>query len=247
MSDPENAPNGWMHSACDCEPSRPGIFVVIVANRPLANHPAYQAVINRADLLICADGGARSALARGWTPDVVVGDMDSVDAATLAHLRANGCELLQYARAKDETDLELALLEAERRGASRITMLGVMGGRADHTLANLLLMALPAVSAIPVRILDGETEILLIRDRAEIQGQIGDTVSLIPIAGDAVGITTSGLKWALHDDVLRFGLARGVSNVMTAPLATIRLREGLLVAVHLPSEPPLPSTLVERC
>ena len=237
MPDPRSSPGSPTHSARASGPSYSGATVVVVANRPLPDHPEHRAVVDRADLVIAANGGAKSAVDRGWLPDVVVGDMDSVDDATFRRLEARGCEILRFPRAKDETDLELALLEAVRRGAARITVLGALGGRVDHTLANLLLLALPALEGVSVRVLEGDTEIALVQDRAEIQGRIGDTVSLIPVSGDAVGITTVGLKWALCDGTLRFGLARGVSNVMTAPSATISLRHGLLLAIHMPPEP----------
>lgn len=195
----------------------------------------YSSLVRKADLLICADGGTNSALARGWRPDIVVGDMDSLDDNAVAYLRSCGCELIRYPRAKDETDLELALSEAVQRGATNITVLGALGGRIDHTLANILLLALPALSEVSVRILEGDTEIVLVRGETEIRGRVGDTVSLIPIAGDAVGVTTEGLEWALHGGTLRFSLARGVSNVMISRTARIKLREGLLLAIHMPS------------
>jgi thiamine pyrophosphokinase len=120
-------------------------------------------------------------------------------------------------------------------GADEIVLLGAVGGRLDHTLANVLLLGMPTLVGVKVSIVAGNTEAWLIRAGEElaIHGQPGDTVTLLPLGQDAVGITTAGLEWALHDDTLHFGPARGVSNVMTAEVARVALREGLVLALRI--------------
>ena len=182
--------------------------------------------------LICADGGARIALALGLTPDVVVGDLDSLDEAALARLKAMGCRFVVYPAAKDWTDLELALKLAVQEGATEIVILGALGGRLDQELANILLLLLPELQDISARIVDDRQEIFVARDRAEIAGQSGDVVSLIPLGGDAEGIVTEGLLYPLSDEPLLSGPARGVSNVMIGPKARVALRSGAVLIVH---------------
>ncbi len=148
--------------------------------------------------LICADGGARIALALGLTPDVVVGDLDSLDEAALARLKATGCRLVVYPAAKDWTDLELALKLAVQEVATEIVILGALGGRLDQELANILLLLLPELQDISTRIADDRQEMFVARDEAEIAGQSGDVVSLIPLGGDAEGIVTEGLARSLR-------------------------------------------------
>jgi len=75
----------------------------------------------------------------------------------------------------------------------------------------------------------------------EIGGHVGDIVTLLPLGQDAVGVRTEGLEWALHDDTLQFGLARGVSNVMTSSRARVTLREGLLLVLRVKGEHRSPS------
>jgi thiamine pyrophosphokinase len=79
-----------------------------------------------------------------------------------------------------------------------------------------------------------QTAWLLRPPGGEIRGQVGDTVSLIPLAGDAVGITTFHLAYPLQAENLQFGAARGISNLMTGSAAQVSLREGLLMVVHTP-------------
>ena len=182
--------------------------------------------------LICADGGARIALALGLMPEVVVGDLDSLDEAALAQLKAMGCRFVVYSAAKDWTDLELALKLAVQQGATEIVILGALGGRLDQELANILLLLLPELQDISTRIVDDRQEMFVARNQAEIVGQSGDVVSLIPLGGDAEGIVTEGLLYPMRDEPLLSGPARGVSNVLTGPVAHVTLRSGALLIVH---------------
>ena len=156
----------------------------------------------------------------------------SLDAASLAELEAQGVELRRFPREKDETDLELALLHAASAGATAIDILGALGGRWDHTLANVALLALPELRGRRARLLaDGQT-LFLVRDAAVLEGQAGDTVSLLPLTGEAHGVTTRGLRYPLDDATLSYERARGVSNVLLDPPGHVSLREGLLLVVQ---------------
>lgn len=183
------------------------------------------------DLIIAVDGGTRHAWEVGAEPQLVVGDLDSLTADEQQRLRSAGVEVSSFPPRKDRTDLELALHRAVSEGVSAIVIVAALGGRIDQTMANLLLLTLPELRDVDVRIAEGAQEAFLIRDEARIDGQPGDTVSLIPLRGDATGITTEGLEWPLDDAQLRFGATRGVSNVLTAEQASVRVRRGLLFCV----------------
>ena len=185
------------------------------------------------DLIIAADGGARHCLALGLTPHLVVGDFDSIDGDQLAMLRQTGAELIQYPERKDFTDLELALQHARQRGADEILVLAALGGRWDQTLANILLPAAEEYASLNIRLIDGAQEISLIKpgQRLDIHGRPGDTVSLIPLKGDAHGITTQALEYPLYCEILHFGSTRGVSNVLVEDQAWVSLQQGLLLCV----------------
>lgn len=207
---------------------------LIIANGPAATLPPGFAP-RPDDRIIAADGGAVHARAWGWLPHVVVGDMDSLPADERARLEAAGCRLVQVPAEKDETDLELAIRLAAQEDAREVLIFGALGGRPDQYLANVMLLVLADQLQVAARILDGLQEIRLIGDgqEAEFSGQIGDVLSLIPVGGDAQGITTAGLFYPLQEGTLYFGLARGISNVFTATQARVRLRKGALLAVHI--------------
>ena len=186
------------------------------------------------DLIIAADGGAQHCLRLGIRPQVVIGDFDSVGGDELETLRGQGAEIIAFPARKDYTDLELALLEAQKRGAKQILLLAALGARWDQSLANILLPA--AFPGLRISLVDGPQEISFIHpgETLEITGRAGDTVSLIPLGGDAKGITTHGLEYPLAAETLRLGSTRGISNVLlhqasAADRASVTLGAGLLL------------------
>lgn len=189
-----------------------------------------------ADLTICADGGIRHALAAGIRPHAVVGDLDSLPPDVRGELEAGGTRFVQHPTSKDETDLEIALLYAANRSADRIVVVGVRGGRVDHELGNLLLLAHPRLEGIDVRLRAGSQEVVLVRERVAFCGVPGDLLSLLPVGGDAQGVTTHGLEYALANEPLQFGPARGVSNVFVDSQPWVSVQSGLLLAVHTRQE-----------
>lgn len=185
------------------------------------------------DLVLAADGGARYADTLNVTLDAIIGDLDSL--SDLAPHGITNTEFVPYPAEKNETDLELALLYAGERGVAQIVMVGVMGGRMDMTIANIMLITHASLSSCRIEVWHGEQTGWVIKPPGEdISGHPGDTVSLIPLGGDASGITTKGLKYSLKDEELTFGSARGISNLLEKPSAHIKLAEGLLLAIHTP-------------
>jgi thiamine pyrophosphokinase len=162
--------------------------------------------------------------------------MDSLPAHHRANLEALGCQFVVHPRAKDETDLELALTYAVGQGAQEIVVLGALGGRLDHSLANILLLTLPVLEGVSIRIVDAGQEALIVRggEEAILEGLPGDVVSLLPLGGPAKGVTTAGLAWPLACEDLSFGRTRGVSNEMTAAQARVEIAHGSLLIVHGP-------------
>ncbi|MCC6616015.1 MAG: thiamine diphosphokinase [Anaerolineae bacterium] len=183
--------------------------------------------------LIAADGGAHVAEQLGVTLDTIIGDMDSVDPQQLERLIGAGVEVYRHPPAKNETDLELALLHAVERGARWIRVVGAIGGRLDQTLSNVYLLGLPELRPLDVRLVSGNEEALLMWPGTfTVVGAPGDTVSLLPVSGVARGVRTESLLYPLKSEDLLFGPARGVSNVMLGESANVHLREGALLVLH---------------
>jgi thiamine pyrophosphokinase len=187
----------------------------------------------QAELIIAADGGTRNALAVDVLPHVVIGDLDSLTEADRVQLDRSRVQLIVYPTHKDYTDLELALRYARNQHATEIIIFSALGGRWDQSLANLLLLTLPELAQIPTRIVDHQLTIQVIRDRAEITGRAGDTLSLIALQGDAHGVTIDGCEYPLNDATLPFGATLGISNVLAQNTAKITVKQGQILALHI--------------
>lgn len=211
--------------------------VLVFANGDMTEVEWLRPYFTDATAVIAADGGSEHVLALGQWPDVVVGDLDSLAAETRAKLAGHGVLMVKHPAEKNETDLELALLYAAAHYAEReILVFGVLGGRLDQTLANILLLAHPALRHKRVRLVEKYQRAWLVYDQTNIEGQVGDTISLIPLGGAVHIAHTTHLKWPLENEILSFGPARGVSNVLTAAQATVTLQSGQLLCIHLRQE-----------
>ncbi len=188
----------------------------------------------KTELLIAADGGSEQCLRAGVVPDVVIGDLDSISADSLRHLKKVGKKILSYPVEKDFTDLELALRYAVDHGGTEIVVLGALGARWDMSIANLMLLGADFLKNVKVCLVAENQETFLIREgrEAEIQGAPGDLVSLIPMGGDVHGVTTAGLRYPLNDETLIFAATRGVSNQLISYRGGIRLKVGALLCIH---------------
>lgn len=179
--------------------------------------------------VVAADSGLDHALAIGLEVDLIIGDLDSVAASSLAASR--GIPIEQYPAHKDHTDLELALDAAVRLAADRVIVIGGYGGRVDHFLANTAAIASPQLSTCEVEWLCGSSHIFVVRHSTQLHGTKGDIVSLIPVGGPVLGVKTSGLQWDLDDETLDPYSARGVSNAFTRPFAHVEIQQGTLLAI----------------
>ena len=191
-------------------------------------------------LVVAADGGLQKAWAAGLRPDVVVGDFDSLPPPALEEAAAAGVDIQAHPPTKDQSDTELAVREAVRRGATDVDIVGALGGqRIDHALANLLLLASPDIDAT-LAIVDGPVVIRVIGqhgpERLEIDGAPRDLLTLLPLSGDATGVTTTGLAYPLDDATLSQGPTLGLSNQLTEERASVAVADGRLAVIHTRQE-----------
>ncbi|HUS94211.1 MAG TPA: thiamine diphosphokinase [Patescibacteria group bacterium] len=209
--------------------------ILIFANGLMGNLDWVRPLLKDDCLIIAADGGAKHVADLGIEPDIVIGDFDSIAKELLEQLSSSGALIISHSELKDETDLELALLYAINHHEGDIKIFGSLGGRLDQTMGNIFLLAHPAFSGRHIELVEPDQRAWLISVESQIDGSIGDTLSLIPFGEGAHIRRTTGLKWELIDEKLPFGPARGISNVMTAKTATVTLESGRLLCVHIPT------------
>ena len=204
------------------------------------------------DYCIAADSGADHASIMGRVPDLVIGDMDSVSPFALAWAARGGAVVERYPAAKDASDLELALDAALERltetagtvessadssdahGVGEIYVVSIDGVRADHVLANILLLAHPKYAEAVVHGVVGSGRFMVVHGgtKRSIGGDSGTLVSLLPVHGEVTGVVTSGLAYPLHGESLTPGSSRGVSNTMDGTQAVVSVESGTLVVVQ---------------
>ena len=201
--------------------------------------PGDAARLAGADLVIAADSGAEWLDAIGVRPDVLVGDMDSIDPGLLERLSNDGVTIERHPMDKEASDAELAVVRAVSDGAEDVVMVGALGGgRLDHELANLLLVADSRWRGQRLAIVRGATTVRAAHggERLELAGTVGDLVTLLSVNGDAWGVRTQGLRYPLTGESLGLGRSRGLSNQVEQPPASVLLERGTLLVIETRKE-----------
>ena len=225
------------------------VHALVVAGGHIEDHEWLRWEASRAGIIISADAGAGHLWACGARPDLVVGDLDSLDQAMIDALEAAGVPFDRHPTVKDATDLELAIRKAVDRGATSLSIAGATGSpsdggeRLDHLFGNVGLLGHPMVRGLPTRLISPMHEICLISgpETVRIDGEPADFVSLVPLTDHVDGITTTGLAYPLHGERLSWGTSRGISNELMQTAATVTATAGrLLVILQRRRQGPVP-------
>lgn len=201
-----------------------------------APHDSVRLALPDAALVIAADSGWAHATAMGFTPDVLVGDMDSIRPEHLVEAHASAAEIIEHPADKDFTDTELALQLARKFEYRHIHLVSGGGDRFDHLLAMVHSLVTHADEAtMTAHIGTQHVRIVTPRESATFEATPGATVSLVPLGGHAKGVTTHGLQWELKRSTLRSFASRGVSNIAIASAVNVSLRTGALAVITSPT------------
>ncbi|MBI4209918.1 MAG: thiamine diphosphokinase [Candidatus Diapherotrites archaeon] len=201
---------------------------VLVCNGSVSTKQLYS-TISREDFLIAVDGGANKLVKTRFVPDLVIGDMDSINKAALRRFRQ--CSFLRFPREKPELDLELALSYCAGNRFHEVLVLGAIGTRADMSLTNIFLLS-GVPEGIDAKIVHDGQEIFLMRKGRVLHGVPGERISIFPIGGDARCVTLTGFRYALSSRDVPFGLGLGLSNEFISKKAKVSFKSGMLLCVH---------------
>lgn len=190
--------------------------------------------LRHVDVVIAADSGLYVARRLGLRIDLLVGDLDSVDPADIAD---PAFEVDRHPRAKDQTDIALALERARDLHPRRLIVVSGGGGRLDHAFGNLLVLASPVYAEMEIDAFIGDARAFVIRRQRDLAGPEGGLISLFAVDGPALGVTTTGLRYPLRDEVLEPLSSRGVSNEFLGGSASVSLTAGTLLAIQPGPEP----------
>ncbi len=201
---------------------------LIIANGEPPKKLRLQSLAREASIVICADGGANTALKSGIVPDAIVGDLDSIHAEALVKFH----RVPTYEDRNDETtDLEKAILWSIKAKFDHITVVGATGKRMDHSVGNLGVLAKYYPDAV-IRFVDDLGEIVYIGRALTFEAKKGDVVSLIPLSR-CEGIMTKGLRYGLDGEELELGVREGTSNVVDYSPVIVKVKKGHLLLFKL--------------
>ena len=181
--------------------------------------------INEYELIIAADSGFLAAQSAGVTPHVVIGDFDSYPQSMVSAQK-----IIRLNPVKDMTDTQEAIDEAILRGATHITMLGALGGRIDHTMANIHLLKYAHTKGATAEIADIDSYIMLVCKNQSINRVEGFCLSLIPLT-DCEGVSISGVYYPLENAFMPVGNPYGISNEFIEETAHISVKQGELLLI----------------
>jgi thiamine pyrophosphokinase len=209
--------------------------VLIFANGDLAVTSQLTELISRVDAVYAADGGANHCFKLNITPDILIGDLDSIDSSILAGYEDSGVEIYRYPTRKDVTDLEISLDLALSKGVQKIWLAGVLGGRWDMSLANILLAAAQKYSCMHIGVLAADCSIQILHPSTEpciVDSSLGDKITLLPLRDDIHGLSLKGFEYTLSNQTVEFGSSLGVSNVLKGKQASIEHTKGILLCIQ---------------
>lgn len=185
------------------------------------------------DLAVAADSGYQTARRLGQRVNLLVGDMDSLGETAAAEAEASGCEVLRVKPEKDDTDTQLAVHEAVKRGADEIVIIGGLSGRLDHTLSNLAILESLCEHRIPARIMDGRGRARFLKNDSLLLANEGFRyLSLIAVDEVCRGVTAEGVKYPLANARLVRTNQYAISNEITGVAALISVKKGRMYVIE---------------
>lgn len=208
--------------------------ICIVLNGEIKDYDYINRIVRTGsyDYIICSDGGANHAYNMDILPDYIIGDLDSIDKNIIEYYKSNNIKFEKFPTKKDETDTELCIELSDKLKAKEIHLIGALGGRIDHTIANInLLYYIRKRGIIPKIISEKEEIYIAMNEELIIDGEIGDTISILPIKNDAKDVTLKNLEYPLKNYDIKFSRPLGISNVMTNVNCNIKVNEGSLIII----------------
>lgn len=199
---------------------------LIVLNGKILDLNRLRVVGKEVDFILSADGGTNHCLQASLIPDLVVGDLDSISEESIQIIKKNGIPIEKFPVKKDKTDSELASDYVIDKGFKDITIMGAIGNRMDHTLANILLLTKLTEKGIKGRIIDGNNTIYLVEDELTLENQAGFYVSIIPITNSGILISLKGFEYELENTEIKFGSTLGISNRIVKNKGIVKVHKG---------------------
>ncbi|HLR34230.1 MAG TPA: thiamine diphosphokinase [Tissierellales bacterium] len=204
---------------------------LIIGSGEIKNYNVLIDLAKTADYVICADGGANHLINIGINPDLVVGDLDSIDENTLKNLKETNVEINKFPKEKDYTDTELAIKYLMDKKVDKIILVGVTGSRFDHTLANIFLLRRLLEKGIEGQILSHKNTIYITDKKFVLEKEEGYFVSIIPLNDEGAVVTLKGFKYETDKEEFSFSSTYGISNKIIEKRGIIEIHKGTCLVI----------------
>lgn len=202
---------------------------LILGGGEIRDYAAVKAQLNGDESVLCADSGFLHCEKLNVKPDLLLGDFDSLKAIP------DNVPRLDYPAEKDYTDSTLAIKTAAEYGATDLILAGMLGGRFDHSLANLQNLLWCVNHGITAMITDGETEIFAVKNgEITVCRRENAYFSVLSLSGECESVTITGAKYPLDHYPLAVDDPRAVSNEFAGGNATVTVKGGAVCIVVLP-------------
>ncbi|WMJ82091.1 thiamine diphosphokinase [Clostridium sp. MB40-C1] len=206
--------------------------VVIISGGDPPSYSLISKELKEASYLICADSGANCLREYNISPDILMGDFDSIDEEVLNYFTNKGCEIIKYNPEKDYTDTEIAVNKAIELGCDEIVFLGCTGTRVDHVLGNLGMLLKCLRKNITSYIKDNNNIITITDKPIALYGEEGKTFSLAAYYNNVHNLTIIGAKYPLNKFYLEVGSPITISNEFLDEEVKISFDKGILLVIY---------------
>lgn len=206
--------------------------VILALNGELTGTPQeYHFIFKKENIYIGADGGTHLLTELGLSPNIIIGDFDSLTEKEIQKFHQEGVDIYKYPVEKDETDGELAIDYCHDNGLKSIIIIGSTGGRIDQQLANIFLLEYAQRKGLNAIIKEPGLEMGLIEKNKMFVDKQGYTLSLLPLSKRVSGVYIKGCKFLLEGETLFRYKTRGISNYILKGTAEIRIKSGRLLYI----------------
>ncbi|WP_353093925.1 thiamine diphosphokinase [Tissierella praeacuta] len=199
---------------------------LIVSSGTITDYSRLESIVKQVDFIICADGGMNHLIKINRKPDLVIGDLDSINQISLEYIKDNDIPVKKYPSIKDATDTGLAMEYLIDKGCKEIVLMGVTGTRQDHTMANILLLNVLYDKGIKGKIVDDNNIIYLTDGHLELPRLENHYISIIPIVEEGINISLNGFFYNLDNEFIKFGSTYGISNEIVDSVGIIKIHNG---------------------
>lgn len=205
--------------------------ILIIASGSAVNYKTIKELFEEADYIICADGGATHLSKVNLIPDVIIGDLDSIEQEVLSLYGGKEVEFKTFPAKKDKTDFELSIDYALELGASELIITSATGTRLDHTIANIMLLYPLLMKGVKAKIIDNNNEIYMVNDSMQLKKEEYTYVSIIPLFDNVLGVTTKGFEYETEGIDFKLASTLGISNSLVAEEGSIKIDKGVCLVI----------------